>query len=94
MQVGEQHQTFAEVDIFRFDRLLDFDNGVGLAPHVPRVAHDFGARILVFVIGKSRLRAGVRFHQNLVAGIGQHLYAGGSHAYARLVILNLLSEPR
>ena len=53
MEIGEEHQALAEIDVLLLDGLLDLDHGIGLAPDVSGVPHDFGAGVLVARVGKT-----------------------------------------
>ena len=92
VQIGKQHQAFAEENVLLLDGLLDLDHHLGLAPGIAGVAHNLRAGILIFGVVEARLRAGLGLHQHLVAGLGQRLHAGRSHANARFVVLDLFGN--
>ncbi len=92
MQIGEENQAFAEVDVLRLDGLLDLDHHVGLAPGVAGVADHLRAGVLVLGVGKTGLRAGLGLDQNLVAGFGERLYASRRNANARFVVLDFFGN--
>ena len=89
MQIGEEHEAFAEVDILRFDGLLDLDDHIGFAPDKARVADNLRAGVLVLRIEETRLRAGLRFDEDCVAGLGERFHACRSDADAGFVVLDL-----
>ena len=95
VQIGKQHQPFAEVDVLLLDGLLDLDDHVRLAPDVAGVAHHLRAGILVFVIGKAGLRARPASPPAPCGPASVSAFAPGrSNAHARFVILDLLWERR
>ena len=59
---------------------------------LPAIADNFGTGVLVLGVGESRKLTGVGFDQNLVAGFGERLDAGGSDANTRFVVLNLFGN--
>ena len=92
MQIGEENQAFAEINVLAFDGLLDLDDHVGVAPRVTRVAHNLGAGVLVFGIGEAGLRAGLGFDQNCVTGLSERFHARGGDSDAGFVVLDFLGN--
>ncbi len=93
MQIGEQDQTFAEVDVLQLDGLLHLDDHLGLAPHKARVTDDFRAGILVLRIRESGLRACKRFDENGVTSLSKRLNARRGHATRASLSLISLGTP-
>ncbi len=89
MQIGEENQAFAEVNVLAFDGLLDLDHHLGLAPGIARIADDLRTCILVLGIGESGLRPGLSFNQHLVASLSERFYPGGRDSDPRLIVLDL-----
>ena len=90
VEVGEEDEAFAEVDVLLFDGLLDLDDHVGVAPDVAGVADDLCADGLVVVVGEGGKRAGVVFDEHLVAGFDEGFDACWGYAYAALVVFHFL----
>ena len=92
VQIGEEHQAFAEEDVFLLDGLLDLDDHVGVAPHVVGGADDFRAGGLILVVGEGREVAGMGLHQDLVPGIAESFYAGRGNADTALVVFDFFGN--
>ena len=92
MQIGEENQSFAEINILLFDRLLDLDDQIRFAPDIACIADDFRSGVLVVCIGKSGLRAGLRFDEDFVASFGEFFNTRWRNADPGFVVLDLFGN--
>ena len=91
VQVGEQQQAGLEVPVFALQRLLDFDDHVGLFPD-RRHGQDApaGGRIGCIVNTAAQARAG--FHQYGMSAVSQSFDARGRKPHAVFIRLDFLGN--
>ncbi len=90
MEISEENESFAEKDVFFFDRLFDLHDHLGVAPDVVGGTDDFGAGGLVFVVGESGELAGMGFNQYLVSSLSERFHARGGDADPAFVVFHFL----
>ena len=89
MEVGEKNQAFAQLRIFRLDRLLDLEEKIRLAPGLVD-RDDPSAGSLVLLVGEGAAVPRRRLDEDIVAVLDQLTGACRSERHTVLVGLDLL----
>jgi len=93
MKIGEEDLVGAHEGELRRDGLLDFEDQVGLRPHIGGGVEDDGARDHVGVVVDARADARAALDEHLVAAAHEFVDTGGGRRDPVLVVLDLGGDP-